>query len=155
MQWRHYILAILVVTHEFDIWIKLLEYQSKWTRITKIEQELLNMYWEKAFWPAYFSASAASTIMLLCCFSHPKCLQATVINMSCVFVSNYSRVAVLSTCGAAPAQPDPPILSERFPSSLSLSWNSRPGDDFYTLQMDDQVSVNIFVNVVFFPLQDK
>ena len=44
MHLRHYAIAIIVMMHESDISIKLLEYQSKWTRVSKVKQELLNMY---------------------------------------------------------------------------------------------------------------
>ena len=48
MHLRHYAIAIIVMIHESDISIKLLEYQSKWTGITKLEQELLNMCLENS-----------------------------------------------------------------------------------------------------------
>ena len=61
---RDYILASLVMIYESDILVKSFEYQSNWTRITKIKQELLNMgLGNISVWPAYFCLPFAIIIM--------------------------------------------------------------------------------------------
>ena len=46
-----------------------------------------------------------------------------------------------TTAVAAPSQPDPPMLSEQFITALTVSWIRRPGDDLFTLHMDDESKV--------------
>ena len=46
-----------------------------------------------------------------------------------------------TTAVAAPTQPDPPMLSEQFVTALTVSWIRRPGDDMFTLNMDDESKV--------------
>jgi len=47
-----------------------------------------------------------------------------------------------ATSVAAPSQPDPPMLSEQFVTALTVSWIRRPGDDVFTLNMDDESKVS-------------
>jgi len=49
-----------------------------------------------------------------------------------------------TTSVAAPSQPDPPMLSEQFVTALTVSWIRRPGDDIFTLNMDDKSKVRIY-----------
>jgi len=55
--------------------------------------------------------------------------------------SEYSTPVMYTTAVAAPSQPDPPMLSEQFVTALTVSWIRRPGDDFFTLHMDDESKV--------------
>ena len=55
--------------------------------------------------------------------------------------SDYSSPVMYTTAVAAPSQPDPPMLSEQFVTALTVSWIRRPGDDLFTLHMDDESKV--------------
>jgi len=55
--------------------------------------------------------------------------------------SDYSAPIMYTTTVAAPSQPDPPMLSEQFVTALTVSWIRRPGDDVFTLNMDDESKV--------------
>lgn len=56
--------------------------------------------------------------------------------------SVYSDTSCFSTSGTAPSQPLPPVLKEAFINRLSLEWQSRPNDDNYTLQMEDEATLH-------------
>ena len=58
-----------------------------------------------------------------------------------VCYSDYSSPVMYTTAVAAPSQPDPPMLSEQFVTALTVSWIRRPGDDLFTLHMDDESKV--------------
>jgi len=58
-----------------------------------------------------------------------------------LYYSDYSSPVMYTTAVAAPSQPDPPMLSEQFVSALTVSWIRRPGDDTFTLNMDDESKV--------------
>ena len=60
----------------------------------------------------------------------------------CLECSDCSRPVSFLTCGVVPSQPDPPMLSERFVTALVVSWIRRPGDDIFTLHMDDESTVS-------------
>ncbi|KAK4880028.1 hypothetical protein RN001_008174 [Aquatica leii] len=51
--------------------------------------------------------------------------------------SVYSDVAIFSTSDVAPIQPSPPSLKDVTINSLHLTWNRRPKDDEFVLQLDD------------------
>lgn len=59
-----------------------------------------------------------------------------------VVCSDYSELVCYYTSGTAPTQPDPPMLSEQFVTSLTVSWIRRPTDDVFTLQMEDEATVS-------------
>ena len=61
--------------------------------------------------------------------------------MYVIYYSDYSTPVMYATAVAAPSQPDPPMLSEQFVSALTVSWIRRPGDDVFTLHMDDASKV--------------
>lgn len=56
--------------------------------------------------------------------------------------SGYSETSCFSTSGSSPSQPLPPVLKQAFINKLSLEWQSRPNDDNYTLQMEDEGTVS-------------
>lgn len=56
--------------------------------------------------------------------------------------SGYSETSCFSTSGSSPSQPLPPVLKQDFINKLSLEWQSRPNDDNYTLQMEDEGTVS-------------
>jgi len=58
-----------------------------------------------------------------------------------MYYSDYSAPVMYTTAVAAPSQPDPPMLSEQFVTALTVSWIRRPGDDVFTLNMDDESKV--------------
>ena len=51
--------------------------------------------------------------------------------------SIYSDVVTYTTYDVAPTQPNPPTLREARINTLRLSWQRRPKDDEFVLQMDD------------------
>lgn len=51
--------------------------------------------------------------------------------------SAYSDIVTYTTSDNAPAQPTPPGLREAGITMLHLSWQRRPKDDEFVLQMDD------------------
>jgi hypothetical protein len=61
----------------------------------------------------------------------------------CVCYSQWSDVAAFFTSGSVPSQPDPPMLSEQFVYSLTISWIKRQNEDEFLLQMEDEATVNI------------
>ena len=52
--------------------------------------------------------------------------------------SEFSESIQFSTLGTIPSEPDPPILTEESVKHLTLSWNKRPTDETFTLQMADE-----------------
>lgn len=54
--------------------------------------------------------------------------------------SVYSKPITLATAGSAPNIPEVPVLLERTPSSLLLSWSLQENADEYELQMQDEQS---------------
>lgn len=52
--------------------------------------------------------------------------------------SPWSEEVTISTCGSPPLPPSPPTLIHASPSSLSLCWERRIGDEDFTLQMEDE-----------------
>jgi len=66
-----------------------------------------------------------------------------------MFYSDYSAPVIYTTAVAAPSQPDPPMLSEQFVSALTVSWIRRPGDDMFTLHMDDESKVRMDIHALF------
>lgn len=54
--------------------------------------------------------------------------------------SAYSDAVTFSTCGSPPPPPAPPTLVDARVTSLRLSWQKRPTDEDFTLQMDDHRS---------------
>lgn len=61
----------------------------------------------------------------------------------CCAFSEYSEPASFYTSGSVPSQPDPPMLSEPFTTSLIISWIKHPNEDSFQLQMDDESTVRI------------
>ena len=62
-----------------------------------------------------------------------------------VVCSDYSQPICHYTSGTAPTQPDPPMLSEQFVTSLTVSWIRRPTDDVFILHMEDEATVSLKV----------
>ena len=52
--------------------------------------------------------------------------------------SESSETVRFSTIGTIPSEPDPPILLEKGVKHITLSWTSRPTDETFTLQMNDE-----------------
>ncbi|CAF1539479.1 unnamed protein product [Adineta ricciae] len=52
--------------------------------------------------------------------------------------SEFSETVRFSTIGTIPSEPDPPILLEKGVKHITLSWTSRPTDEIFTLQMNDE-----------------
>eukprot|EP00105_Crassostrea_gigas_P017957 XP_011435920.1 PREDICTED: fibronectin type-III domain-containing protein 3A isoform X3 [Crassostrea gigas] len=61
--------------------------------------------------------------------------------------SEYSEPASFYTSGSVPSQPDPPMLSEPFTTSLIISWIKHPNEDLFQLQMDDESTGHGFIVV--------
>ncbi|XP_077285751.1 miles to go isoform X2 [Arctopsyche grandis] len=51
---------------------------------------------------------------------------------------SWSEEVAFSTCGTPPSPPSPPSLVHATSSSLALCWVNRPGDDDFSLQMEDE-----------------
>lgn len=64
--------------------------------------------------------------------------------MCVVPFSEYSEPASFYTSGSVPSQPDPPMLSEPFTTSLIISWIKHPNEDLFQLQMDDESTVRTY-----------
>ncbi|ESN91224.1 hypothetical protein HELRODRAFT_104183 [Helobdella robusta] len=61
--------------------------------------------------------------------------------------SEYSDPVSYQTSGSPPCQTDPPLLSEPTSKTLVISWNKRPSDLVFTLQMDDESTGHGFLTV--------
>ncbi len=57
---------------------------------------------------------------------------------SFLFFSEFSETIQFSTLGTIPPEPDPPMLVEKGVKYLTLSWLTRPIDETFTLQMNDE-----------------
>lgn len=71
--------------------------------------------------------------------------------MCVVPFSEYSEPASFYTSGSVPSQPDPPMLSEPFTTSLIISWIKHPNEDSFQLQMDDESTVCIQLHANYKP----
>lgn len=70
----------------------------------------------------------------------------------CFAFSEYSEPASFYTSGSVPSQPDPPMLSEPFTTSLIISWIKHPNEDSFQLQMDDESTVRKQLHANYKPL---
>lgn len=61
--------------------------------------------------------------------------------------SPWSEEACYSTCGLAPSQPSPPQLVRQEVHGLGLSWNKRPIDEKFQLEMEDEATCHGFIPV--------
>ncbi|UJR13965.1 hypothetical protein I4U23_000968 [Adineta vaga] len=52
--------------------------------------------------------------------------------------SEFSETIRFSTLGTIPPEPDPPMLLDKGIKTLTLNWTSRPSDETFTLQMNDE-----------------
>ena len=59
--------------------------------------------------------------------------------------SPYSESICYSTNGPVPSQTDPPMMSDPTSKSMTISWVKRPSDETFTLQMEDESTVIIFL----------
>lgn len=57
-----------------------------------------------------------------------------------LYYSKFSPTTTVMTAGSPPSQPQPPTLSEAGVTYLILTWQSRPSDEEYSLQMEDPTS---------------
>nr|ACD54755.1 unknown [Adineta vaga] len=59
-------------------------------------------------------------------------------SMLVLFFSEFSETIRFSTLGTIPPEPDPPMLLDKGIKTLTLNWTSRPSDETFTLQMNDE-----------------
>jgi hypothetical protein len=68
-------------------------------------------------------------------------------NLNLICYSEWSEVLNVTTMGAAPSPPAPPVLQHATPSTLSLSWCKPATEQIFTLQLSDPFSGHGFLNV--------
>lgn len=64
-----------------------------------------------------------------------------------VGTSPWSSTCRLTTCGAAPVPPEPPVVGQVTASSAALEWDCRATDDSFTLSLEQEGSQHGFIPV--------